>query len=179
MSRIGKMPIRLADAAKVEVKDNMINVTGPKGALCQALVDEVTVSVADDTVTVQRKDDTKRSKAMHGLYRMLVNNMIEGVTKGFTRKLEMSGVGYRAELKSDLLALTVGYSHMIYFKAPADIKIEVPDPTTILVSGIDKALVGQIAAKIRSFRKPEPYRGKGIKFEGEVIRRKEGKAAGK
>ena len=179
MSRIGKMPIRLADQAKVEVKDNMINVTGPKGALCQALVDEVTVSVADGAVTVQRKDDTKRSRAMHGLYRMLVSNMVEGVTKGFTRKLEMSGVGYRAELKGDLLALTLGYSHMIYFKAPAEIKIEVPDPTTVLVSGIDKALVGQIAAKIRSFRKPEPYRGKGIKYEGEVIRRKEGKAAGK
>jgi len=179
MSRIGKMPIRLADQAKVEVKENMINVTGPKGALSQALVDEVTVSVADGAVTVQRKDDTKRSKAMHGLYRMLVSNMVEGVTKGFTRKLEMSGVGYRAELKGDLLALTLGYSHMIYFKAPAEIKIEVPDPTTVLVSGIDKALVGQIAAKIRSFRKPEPYRGKGIKYEGEVIRRKEGKAAGK
>ena len=179
MSRIGKMPIRLADQAMVEVKDNMINVTGPKGALSQALVDEVTVSVADGAVTVQRKDDTKRSKAMHGLYRMLVSNMVEGVTKGFTRKLEMSGVGYRAELKGDLLALTLGYSHMIYFKAPAEIKIEVPDPTTVLVSGIDKALVGQIAAKIRSFRKPEPYRGKGIKYEGEVIRRKEGKAAGK
>jgi len=179
MSRIGKMPIRLADQAKVEVKDNMINVTGPKGALSQALVDEVTVSVADGAVSVQRKDDSKRSKAMHGLYRMLVSNMVEGVTKGFTRKLEMSGVGYRAELKGDMLALTLGYSHMIYFQAPAEIKIEVPDPTTVLVSGIDKALVGQIAAKIRSFRKPEPYRGKGIKYEGEVIRRKEGKAAGK
>ncbi|NTW46523.1 MAG: 50S ribosomal protein L6 [Chlorobaculum sp.] len=179
MSRIGKMPIRLADQAMVEVKDNMINVTGPKGALCQALVDEVTVTVADGAVTVQRKDDTKRSRAMHGLYRMLVSNMVEGVTKGFTRKLEMSGVGYRAELKGDMLALTLGYSHMIYFKAPAEINIQVPDPTTVLVSGIDKALVGQIAAKIRSFRKPEPYRGKGIKYEGEVIRRKEGKAAGK
>ncbi|UWX57537.1 50S ribosomal protein L6 [Chlorobaculum sp. MV4-Y] len=179
MSRIGKMPIRLADQAKVEVKENMINVTGPKGALSQALVDEVIISVADGAVTVQRKDDSKRARAMHGLYRMLVSNMVEGVTKGFTRKLEMSGVGYRAELKGDLLALTLGYSHMIYFQAPAEIKIEVPDPTTVLVSGIDKALVGQIAAKIRSFRKPEPYRGKGIKYEGEVIRRKEGKAAGK
>ncbi|NTU52119.1 MAG: 50S ribosomal protein L6 [Chlorobiaceae bacterium] len=179
MSRIGKMPIRLADQAMVEVTDTMINVTGPKGSLCQALVNEVTVTVADGTVTVQRIDDSKRSKSMHGLYRMLVSNMIEGVTKGFTRKLEMTGVGYRAELKGEMLALTVGYSHMIYFNAPDEIKIAVPDPTTILVSGIDKALVGQIAAKIRSFRKPEPYRGKGIRFEGEVIRRKEGKAAGK
>ena len=179
MSRIGKMPIRLADQAKVEISDNIISVTGPKGALSQALVSEVTISVNEETVTVQRIDDTKRSRAMHGLYRMLVNNMVEGVTKGFTRKLEITGVGYRAELKGDLLALTLGYSHMIYFKAPGDIKIQVPDPVTVLVSGIDKALVGQVAAKIRSFRKPEPYRGKGIKFEGEVVRRKEGKAAGK
>ncbi|NTU93077.1 MAG: 50S ribosomal protein L6 [Chlorobiaceae bacterium] len=179
MSRIGKMPISLPDQAKVEVKDNMISVTGPKGSLTQAMCNEVTISVADGVVTVQRIDDTKRSRAMHGLYRMLVNNMIEGVTKGFTRKLEITGVGYRAELKGDLLAMTLGYSHMIYFKAPGEIKIEVPDPVTVLISGIDKALVGQIAAKIRSFRKPEPYRGKGIKYEGEVIRRKEGKAAGK
>ncbi|HWR00865.1 MAG TPA: 50S ribosomal protein L6 [Chlorobaculum sp.] len=179
MSRIGKMPIKLADQAKVEVRDNVISVSGPKGSLSQALVSEVTVSIADGNVSVQRIDDSKRAKAMHGLYRMLVNNMIEGVTKGFTRKLEITGVGYRAELKGDFLALTLGYSHMIFFKAPGEIKIEVPDPVTVLVSGIDKALVGQIAAKIRSFRKPEPYRGKGIKYEGEVIRRKEGKAAGK
>ena len=179
MSRIGKMPISLAGQAKVEVKDNVISVTGPKGSLNQAMCNEVTVSVNDENVTVQRIDDTKRSRAMHGLYRMLVSNMVEGVTKGFTRKLEITGVGYRAELKGDILALTLGYSHMIYFKAPEEIKIEVPDPVTVLISGIDKALVGQIAAKIRSFRKPEPYRGKGIKYEGEVIRRKEGKAAGK
>lgn len=179
MSRIGKMPIRLADQAKIEIRDNMINVTGPKGSLSQALVGEVNVDVADGAIKVQRVDDSKRAKSMHGLYRMLVSNMVEGVTKGFTRKLEITGVGYRAELKGDILALTLGYSHMIYFKAPGDIKIEVPDPTTILISGIDKALVGQIASKIRSFRKPEPYRGKGIKYEGEVIRRKEGKAAGK
>ena len=179
MSRIGKMPIKLVDQAKVEVKDNVISVSGPKGSLSQALVNEVTISVADGAVNVQRIDDSKRARAMHGLYRMLVNNMVEGVTKGFTRKLEITGVGYRAELKGELLALTLGYSHMIFFKVPDEIKIEVPDPVTVLVSGIDKALVGQIAAKIRSFRKPEPYRGKGIKYAGEVIRRKEGKAAGK
>jgi large subunit ribosomal protein L6 len=173
------MPIRLADQAKVEITDNMISVTGPKGELSQAMVPEITVSINEETVTVQRVDDSKRARAMHGLYRMLVNNMVEGVTKGFNRKLEITGVGYRAELKGDLLALTLGYSHMIYFKAPGEIKIQVPDPVTVIVSGIDKALVGQVAAKIRSFRKPEPYRGKGIKFEGEVVRRKEGKAAGK
>jgi large subunit ribosomal protein L6 len=179
MSRIGKMPIVLADQATIQIRDNMISVSGPKGTLEQALCNEVNVSVEDGSVTVQRIDDSKRAKSMHGLYRMLISNMVEGVTKGFTRKLEITGVGYRAELKTDLLALTLGYSHMIYFKAPGEIKIEVPDPVTILISGIDKALVGQIAAKIRSFRKPEPYRGKGIKYEGEVIRRKEGKAAGK
>jgi large subunit ribosomal protein L6 len=180
MSRIGKMPISLSNQAKIEIKDsNIIRVSGPKGTLEQRLTDQVTVSEENGLITVLRIDDGKKAKAQHGLYRMLISNMVDGVTKGFTRKLEIAGVGYRAELKNDLLALTLGYSHMIYFKAPDEIKIEVPDQVTVLVSGIDKALVGQVAAKIRSFRKPEPYRGKGIKYEGEVIRRKEGKAAGK
>jgi large subunit ribosomal protein L6 len=179
MSRIGKMPIPLSNQAKIEIKDSNIRVSGPKGTLEQRLTDQVTVSEENGLVTVLRIDDSKKAKAQHGLYRMLISNMVDGVTKGFTRKLEIAGVGYRAELKNDLLALTLGYSHMIYFKAPDEIKIEVPDQVTVLVSGIDKALVGQVAAKIRSFRKPEPYRGKGIKYQGEVIRRKEGKAAGK
>lgn len=173
------MPIPLSNQAKIEIKDSNIRVSGPKGTLEQRLTDQVTVSEENGLVTVLRIDDSKKAKAQHGLYRMLISNMVDGVTKGFTRKLEIAGVGYRAELKNDLLALTLGYSHMIYFKAPDEIKIEVPDQVTVLVSGIDKALVGQVAAKIRSFRKPEPYRGKGIKYEGEVIRRKEGKAAGK
>ena len=179
MSRIGKMPIALGNQAKIEISDMNIRVSGPKGTLEQKLTDQVTLSEEGGLLTVLRVDDSKKAKAQHGLYRMLISNMVDGVTKGFTRKLEIAGVGYRAELKNDLLALTLGYSHMIYFKAPDEIKIDVPDPVTILVSGIDKALVGQVAAKIRSFRKPEPYRGKGIKYEGEVIRRKEGKAAGK
>ncbi|MCX6179969.1 MAG: 50S ribosomal protein L6 [Chlorobiales bacterium] len=179
MSRIGKMPIPLSDQAKIEISDLNVKVTGPKGFLEQRLTDQVIVTQEGDLVTVKRVDDSKKAKSQHGLYRMLISNMIEGVTKGFTTKLEIAGVGYRAELKNDLLALTLGYSHMIYFKAPDEIKIEVPDQVTVLVSGIDKALVGQVAAKIRSFRKPEPYRGKGIKYSGEVIRRKEGKAAGK
>ncbi len=179
MSRIGKMPISLSSQAQIEISESSIRVSGPKGALEQRLTDQVTVVHEGDLITVQRVDDSKKAKAQHGLYRMLISNMVEGVTKGFTRKLEIAGVGYRAELKNDLLALTLGYSHMIYFKAPDEIKIEVPDQVTILVSGIDKALVGQVSAKIRSFRKPEPYRGKGIKYAGEVIRRKEGKAAGK
>lgn len=173
------MPIPLSNQAKIEIKDSNIRVSGPKGTLEQRLTDQVTVSEENGLITVLRIDDSKKAKAQHGLYRMLISNMVDGVTKGFTRKLEIAGVGYRAELKNDLLALTLGYSHMIYFKAPDEIKIEVPDQVTVLVSGIDKALVGQVAAKIRSFRKPEPYRGKGIKYQGEVIRRKEGKAAGK
>ena len=179
MSRIGKMPISLSNQAKIEINESYIRVSGPKGALEQRLTDQVTISQEGGVVIVQRIDDSKKAKAQHGLYRMLVNNMVEGVTKGFTKRLEIAGVGYRAELKNELLALTLGYSHMIYFKAPDEVKIEVPDQVTVLVSGIDKALVGQIAAKIRSFRKPEPYRGKGIKYAGEVVRRKEGKAAGK
>ena len=179
MSRIGKMPIALSNQAKIEINDFNVRVSGPKGTLEQRLTDQVTVSEENGVVTVVRIDESKKAKAQHGLYRMLISNMVEGVTKGFTKKLEIAGVGYRAELKNDLLALTLGYSHMIYFKAPDEIKIEVPDQVTVLVSGIDKALVGQVAAKIRSFRKPEPYRGKGIRYAGEVIRRKEGKAAGK
>lgn len=179
MSRIGKMPIALSNQAKIEINDFSVRVSGPKGTLEQRLTDQVTVSEENGVVTVLRIDDSKKAKAQHGLYRVLISNMIDGVTKGFTKKLEIAGVGYRAELKNDLLALTLGYSHMIYFKAPDEIKIEVPDQVTVLVTGIDKALVGQVAAKIRSFRKPEPYRGKGIKYAGEVIRRKEGKAAGK
>lgn len=179
MSRIGKMPITLGNQAKIEVSGGNIKVTGPKGALEQPLVEEVTVTEEGGQVLVQRINDSKRARAMHGLYRMLVSNMIEGVTNGFTKRLEIAGVGFRADVKKDLLALTLGFSHMIYFKAPEGIQIETPEPTVVLVSGIDKALVGQVAAKIRSFRKPEPYRGKGIKYAGEVIRRKEGKTAGK
>jgi len=179
MSRIGKMPIPLSNQAKIEIEDLNIRVSGPKGTLEQRLTDQVNVTEEAGIITVKRVDGSKKAKAQHGLYRMLISNMVEGVTKGFTRRLEIAGVGYRAELKNDLLALTLGYSHMIYFKAPDEIKIEVPDQVTVLISGIDKALVGQVAAKSRSFRKPEPYRGKGIKYAGEVIRRKEGKAAGK
>ncbi|MBC8524100.1 MAG: 50S ribosomal protein L6 [Chlorobium phaeobacteroides] len=179
MSRIGKMPIKLAEQAKIEIKDNVISVSGPKGNLEQRLVPEVTVDIADGQVAVTRIDDSKRSRAMHGLYRMLISNMLEGVTSGFSKKLLINGVGFRAEKKAEFLALTLGYSHMIYFKAPEEIAIECPDPTSIVVSGIDKALVGQVAAKIRSFRKPEPYRGKGIRYSDEFVRRKEGKTAGK
>ena len=179
MSRIGKMPVKLAGQAKIEIKDNIITVSGPKGTLQQKMVPEIAVDIKDGEIAVTRIDDSKRARAMHGLYRMLVSNMVEGVTSGFSKKLLINGVGFRAEKKNEFLALSLGFSHMIYFKAPESIAIECPDPTSIVVSGIDKALVGQIAAKIRSFRKPEPYRGKGIKYSDETVRRKEGKAAGK
>ncbi|ARM31597.1 50S ribosomal protein L6 [Prosthecochloris sp. HL-130-GSB] len=179
MSRVGKMPVQLAEQAKIDIKDNVITVSGPKGTLQQCLVPEITLDVADGTITVNRSDDSKRARAMHGLYRMLVNNMVQGVTSGFSKKLLITGVGFRAEMKNDLLALSLGYSHQIFFKAPDEITIACPDPTTIEISGIDKSLVGQVAAKIRSFRKPEPYRGKGIRYSDEVVRRKEGKTAGK
>lgn len=179
MSRIGKMPIPLSNQAKIEITDSMIRVSGPKGSLEQKLTDQVLITEENSALLVRRVDDSKKARAQHGLYRMLISNMVQGVTNGFTTKLEIAGVGYRAEMKGDLLALTLGFSHLIYFKAPEGIKLETPDQVTVLISGIDKALVGQVAAKIRSFKKPEPYRGKGIKYAGEVIRRKEGKAAGK
>ncbi|ACF13567.1 ribosomal protein L6 [Chloroherpeton thalassium ATCC 35110] len=179
MSRIGKLPVSITKGVKVELKDDKVIVSGPKGTLEQKLRPEVTVSVDGNNVVVTRKDDTRPSKEMHGLYRVLINNMVTGVSTGFTKKLELVGVGYKAEIKKDMLVLSLGFSHQIYFKTPAEIKVEVPAPTNISISGSDKELVGQVAAKIRSFRPPEPYQGKGVKYENEVIRRKEGKAAGK
>jgi len=179
MSRIGKLPVSIPAGVKVELKEDKITVSGPKGTLEQKLRPEVSVKIEENVVTVTRHDDTRSSKEMHGLYRVLINNMVAGVTTGFTKKLELIGVGYKAEVKKDMLILSLGFSHQIYFKTPDEIKVEVPAPTTIAISGSSKELVGQVAAKIRSFRPPEPYQGKGVKYENEVIRRKEGKAAGK
>lgn len=179
MSRIGKKPIPLAKGVKVEVKDGIIKVEGPKGKLEYPLRGALTVKVEPDSVRVERQNDEKQTKAMHGLYRALINNMIIGVSQGYSRKLELVGVGYKAEVKQNYIIFSVGYSHPIYFRPPEGVKVEVPQPTNVIVSGIDKELVGSVAAKIRSFKKPEPYKGKGIKYENEVIRRKEGKTAGK
>ncbi|NTW48730.1 MAG: 50S ribosomal protein L6 [Chlorobiales bacterium] len=179
MSRIGKKPVPIAKGAKIEFKDGFVIVSGPKGKLEQKLRDEIKISIEGDLAVVTRVDDSKPARELHGLYRVLLANMITGVTQGFTKKLELVGVGYKAEMKKDMLALSVGYSHGIYFKPPQEVKVEVPSPTNISVSGIDKELVGQVAAKIRSFKQPEPYQGKGIKYEGEYIHRKEGKAAGR
>lgn len=178
MSRIGKKPVPLTKGVKIDIKDGIIKVSGPKGELTQKLREEITVAVEGETIKLVRKDETKSSKSLHGLYRALINNMVVGVTEGFKKELDIVGVGYKAEFKQNFLQLAMGYSHPIYFRAPDGIKVETPLPTNIIVSGIDKELVGQVAAKIRSFRKPEPYKGKGIMYKGEVVRRKEGKTAG-
>jgi large subunit ribosomal protein L6 len=179
MSRIGKKPVAILKGAKVEVKDGKIVVSGPKGQLEEKLRGNISIKTEGETLKVERGGDDKQTRALHGLYRALVNNMIQGVTQGYTKKLEIFGVGYKAELKQNWLVMSLGYSHPIFFRAPDGVKIEIPAPTSVVVSGIDKQLVGAVAAKIRSFKKPEPYKGKGVKYEGENIRRKEGKTAGK
>ncbi|HQY52920.1 MAG TPA: 50S ribosomal protein L6 [Ignavibacteria bacterium] len=179
MSRIGKKPIELSDKVKVTQKGQLIEVTGPNGTLNLELTGGVSLDIKDKEVTLQRADDSKKNRSLHGLYRSLINNMVIGVDTGFSRKLELMGIGYRAELKGENLVLMLGYSHPTVFCPPPEITIEVPTPNSVLVKGISKELVGLVAAKIRSFRKPEPYKGKGIKFEGEVVRRKAGKTAAK
>ncbi len=177
MSRIGRKPVVIPKGVKVEVKNGAVKVTGAKGELSVAIHPDVTVEVKGEEVLVTRHADLKEQRSLHGLFRALIANMVTGVTTGFSRKLELVGVGYRAELKGKVLQLALGYSHPIVFRAPDSIKIEAPTQTNITVSGIDKQLVGLVAAKIRSLRPPEPYKGKGIKYEGEYIRRKAGKTA--
>ena len=180
MSRIGKLPIHVPAGVTVTIKDNVVTVKGPKGELAQP-VDEnlVSVVVEDGNVIVSRDADSKEERSAHGLYRTLIHNMILGVSEGFEKKLEMVGVGYRAEKKGDTLILHLGYSHPIEMKDPEGITTEVPSQTDITVKGIDKAEVGNYAAVIRAHRKPEPYKGKGVKYAGEVIIRKEGKSGAK
>ena len=177
MSRIGRKPVVIPKGVKVEIKNGAVKVTGAKGEFSAAIHPDVTVEVKGEEVLVTRHADLKEQRALHGLFRALIANMVTGVTTGFSRKLELVGVGYRAELKGKVLQLALGYSHPIVFRAPDSIKIEAPTQTNITVSGIDKQLVGLVAAKIRSLRPPEPYKGKGIKYEGEYIRRKAGKTA--
>lgn len=177
MSRVGKRPIPLPEGVEVAVEKAKVVVKGPKGTLEREIHPAIKVTKEDGQLNVQRPNDTKLYKSLHGLYRTLVNNMVEGVTKGFEKKLEIVGVGYKAELKNGRLVLQLGYSHPIVFVPPEGITLTVPGPTNITISGIDKELVGRVAAKIRSFRPPEPYKGKGIKYENEYIRRKAGKTA--
>jgi large subunit ribosomal protein L6 len=179
MSRIGKLPIKVPKGVTVSVSGHTVQVKGPKGELARALHPDMSVVVDGDVVTVNRPSDEDRHKALHGLSRTLVYNMVEGVTKGYQKQLEITGVGYKAEVRPYGLQLALGYSHQIEFKAPKGIKLTAPQPTQIVIDGADKELVGQVAAELRSLRPPEPYKGKGIKYAGEQIRRKAGKAGGK
>ena len=179
MSRIGKKPIATVKGVTINQKDNNIEVSGPKGKLSMDFDKNITIDLQSEEIVLTRANETKKVKALHGLYRALLQNMILGVTQGYEKKLELVGIGYKAEVKGNVLVLQLGFSHPIIFAAPPDIKIECPVATQIIISGIDKQLVGLIAAKIRSFRQPEPYKGKGVKYENEHIRRKAGKTAAK
>ena len=177
MSRIGRKPVPVPEAVTVEIAPGNIAVKGPKGALSQSLSPDMAVAQADGVVTVSRPTDRGEHRALHGLTRSLIANMVQGVTDGFEKRLEIQGVGYRAALKGKNLELALGFSHPVSIPAPEGIEFEVPQPTEIIIRGIDKQLVGQVAADIRKWRKPEPYKGKGVRYEGEHVRRKLGKAA--
>lgn len=184
MSRIGKNPINIPAGVTVTVaNDNVVTVKGPKGELSQSVDRDITIKQEDNVLTVERPSDQKRHKALHGLYRSLINNMVVGVTSGYKIEQELVGVGYRASNQGNTLDLVLGYSHHYIFQLPAEIKVttasEKGQTPKIILESIDKQLIGQVAAKIRSLRKPEPYKGKGIKFVGEVLRRKAGKSASK
>ena len=184
MSRIGKKPVVIPKVVTITVgKDNVVTVKGPKGELKESIDRDITVEVKDGEVNFNRPTDQGRHRAMHGLYRSLVSNMVKGVTEGFEKKLELVGVGYKAANQGNLLDLALGYSHNIIIEVPSELKVataqEKGQNPMITLTGIDKQLLGAVAAKIRSLRKPEPYKGKGVKYVGEYIRRKAGKAAGK
>ena len=179
MSRIGKRPVPVPGGVTVTLDGSRITVKGPKGELTRELPASMQIAQENGEVTVTRPSDEQQHKALHGLTRTLIANMIEGVTKGYVKTLEITGVGYKAEPRPYGLQLALGYSHQIEFKAPAGITFKTPNPTTVIVEGTSKELVGQVAAEIRSLRKPEPYKGKGVKYQGEQIRRKAGKAGGK
>lgn len=175
MSRIGRLPVQIPSGVTVEFKESVLFVRGPKGEISQPIHPDMRVIVDSNMIRVERASDDKYHKALHGLTRSLIQNMVIGVTVGFEKKLEIIGVGYRAEVKSRTLVLQLGYSHPIYFIPPKGISIETSTPNNITVKGINKQLVGQVATKIRSFRPPEPYKGKGIRLEGEYVRKKAGK----
>jgi large subunit ribosomal protein L6 len=177
MSRIGRKPITVPAGVTVAIDPESVRVNGPRGELVERIHRDITVEQNDDVITVTRPTDRGEHRAMHGLYRSLVANMVIGVTEGYTKTLEIQGVGYRAALKGRDLELALGYSHPVSIKAPDGIEFEVPQPTRVIVKGIDKQLVGEIAANIRKQRPPEPYKGKGIRYEGEYVARKVGKRA--
>ncbi|OBR93014.1 50S ribosomal protein L6 [Clostridium ragsdalei P11] len=180
MSRIGKLPIAIPSGVTFAVTpDNVVTVKGPKGQLVKAMRKDMNIAVEDNSIVVKRNNDEKESRALHGLTRALINNMVIGVTEGYAKTLELVGVGYRAQLQGKKLVLNLGFSHPIEVEAVEGITFETPAPTKVIVKGIDKELVGDVSADIRNWRKPEPYKGKGIKYENEVIRRKEGKTGKK
>ncbi|MBK5719274.1 50S ribosomal protein L6 [Dysgonomonas sp. Marseille-P4677] len=184
MSRIGKLPINIPAGVTVTIgSDNLVTVKGPKGELSQEVNPDIKVSVEDGVLSVTRPSDEKAHRSLHGLYRSLINNMIIGVSEGYHKELELVGVGYRASNNGQILELSLGYTHNIFMMLPAEVKLETKSERNknplILLDSCDKQLIGQVCSKIRSFRKPEPYKGKGIRFVGEVIRRKSGKTAGK
>lgn len=176
MSRIGKYPIVIADSVNVNYNSDKIEVQGPKGKLDLKLRPEISIEKKDNTIVVARKGETKNHKAMHGLYRVLINNMITGVSKGFEKRLEIIGTGYKANVEGKKLVLNLGYSYPYIYNIPEGLKITVDNNTKIIIEGINKQMVGQAAAIIRKMRPPEPYKGKGVKYEQEIIRRKAGKA---
>ena len=178
MSRVGKKPVVIPDGVKITQEGNFLKIKGPKGELEQQIHPSIGIEIVDNQVNVTRPDDTKQNKSLHGLSRALVQNMVTGVTDTYKKTLDIIGVGYKAELKGKNLLLNIGYSHPIFLVPPEGITLETPTPTQVIISGIDKQLVGLVAAKIRSFKKPEPYKGKGIKYSDEHIVRKAGKTAG-
>ncbi|MGZ5362438.1 MAG: 50S ribosomal protein L6 [Solirubrobacterales bacterium] len=177
MSRIGRQPVSIPDGVSVDVKRDAVTVKGPKGELSQHVSREMKVSVDDGTLTVERPTDRGEHRALHGLTRSLIANMVEGVTSGYERRLEIQGVGYRAQLKGKALEMSLGYSHPVTLQAPDGIEFEVPQPTEVVVRGIDKQLVGEMAARVRKSRPPEPSTGKGVRYAGEQVTRKVGKRA--
>lgn len=184
MSRIGKAPIQLPAGVSIDVsKGNLVTVKGAKGTLTQQVDPDIKLNVEDGVLSLVRPTDSIRHRSFHGLYRSLINNMVTGVSKGFEKELELVGVGFRGTASGNLLELNLGYSHPIYFYIPDELTVETTAEKgknpTIKLAGIDKQLIGQVAAKIRAFRKPEPYKGKGVKYKGELIRRKVGKSGGK
>ena len=176
MSRVGKLPIPVPPGVDIDIKGSHVVVKGPKGTLERDIAPQLSIVTEDGQLRVVRPDEAKRSRELHGLTRSLINNMVVGVTEGYRRNLEIQGVGYRAQLVGDRLQLNLGYSHAIEIDPPEGITFEVETPTKLAVSGIDKELVGRIAAQVREKRKPEPYKGKGVRYAGEVVRRKAGKA---
>ena len=179
MSRIGKLPVNVPNGVTITLDQSSVKVKGPKGELSHQLPGGITIDRADDTLNVKRESEATNHKSLHGLTRSLIANMVDGVTKGYQKQLEITGVGFKAEVRPYGLQLALGFSHPVEYRAPAGIKLSAPQPTAVTIEGPDKALVGQVAAEIRNLRPPEPYKGKGVRYAGEVIRRKAGKAGGK